>query len=92
MRHTDIDRMCILDLACKKHCGKQLPVLTLDTIFEYVSYLEALDKLQNLKLPRKPKGPRISSDDDVNIVIKGSRKKKWSHLQYRMRRALRYNI
>ena len=97
MSQIDISRLWVLDLACMKHCGKQLPTLTLTVIFEYLKNLEALEKKAKKKLP-KPRGPLLDGTNDVfTIVPKGSRKKKWvprrEHrqcaTQYRMKRALR---
>ena len=96
MSLNDINRMWVLDLACMKHCGKQLPTLTLVHVFNYVQ------EAQKRTTPRKPKLPRCpeGTQDIVSLVVKGARKKKWSlrrehrqcATQYRMRRALRYSI
>ena len=32
----DIDKVCVLDLACLKYCNKQLPILTLVLIFDHI--------------------------------------------------------
>ena len=95
MSHIDISRLWVLDLACMKHCGKQLPTLTLTVIFESLENLE--EKRLKKKKP-KPHGPSLDGTNDIfTTVAKGSRKKKWvprrEHrqcaTQYRMKRALR---
>jgi hypothetical protein len=98
MSTNDINRLCVLDLACMKHCGKQLPTLTLTLIFSYVQQEETAECKRKKRI--KPKTcPRIKGTNDVfAIVPKGSRKKKWATskkenrqcvTQYRMKRALR---
>ena len=105
MSNSDIDRLCVLDLACMKHCGKQLPILTLVTVFDYVLYMEEIDRIEEArkrrtkKSPKNPHCPEVTSDI-MALVVKGARKKKWTPrrenkqcvTQYRMRRALRYNF
>ena len=102
MSQVDVDRLWVLDLACMKHCGKQLPILTLVTVFEYVYYLEEIERIEEAKrrrTNRKPKNPYCP--EGTSLVVKGARKKKWTLprkenrqtlTRYRMRRALRYNI
>ena len=93
MSKIDINRTWVLDLACMKHCGKQLPTLTLVTIFEY---LEILEK-KKARVPKKT-GPCIDGTHDIfTVVAKGSRKKKWTPRRenrqcithFRMKRAIR---
>ena len=101
MSHIDIDRLWVLDLACMKHCRKQLPILTLVIVFDYVEYLESLEFKKRVK-QRSPKNPHCpeGTSDVMTLVVKGARKKKWTprkenrqtFTRYRMRRALRYNI
>ena len=106
MSTYDIDRLCVLDLACMKHCGKQLPTLTLLTIFDFVLYMEEIDRIEEAKkrrTQRRSKNPHCpdGTSDVMALVVKGARKKKWTPprkenrqtlTHYRMRRALRYNI
>lgn len=98
MSKSDIDRLCVLDLACMKHCGKQLPILTLKLVIDFVHEYEKNNKKVKPKLPRYPHCP--DAQDLLQIVVKGARKKKWTPrrenrqcaTQFRMRRAFRYNI
>lgn len=104
MSRNDIDRLWVLDLACMKHCGKQLPILTLVTVFDYVQYMEEIDRLEEAKkrrTQRRPKNPHCpeGTSDVMTLVVKGARKKKWTPRKenrqvathFRMRKALRFH-
>ena len=105
MLEQDIDRLCVLDLACMKHCGKQLPILTLHSIVNFVNYLEELDRIEEakrrrtLKRTKKPNCPE-GTQDMITVVTKGAHKKKWTPRKenrqcitnFRMRQALRINM
>ena len=74
----------LCDLACRKLTGTPLPHLPMWII---ASDLDRLNKQDVIKFEK----PELKSEDE--IIIKGSRKKKWTkHIltKYRIKRAFRH--
>jgi len=71
----------LVDLAAIKHIGQPLPDLCMSIIAKRVGRAKI------------PKPPKVTVTLEREIVIRGSRKKKWAHhtlTKYRIKRAFRW--
>lgn len=92
----DIERMCILDCACKSIINKQLPIYTLKIISDDVYKLERSDRQK-----RKIKSECYFNVNEEDIITKGASKSKFSnrrnlncrqtYTSFRMKQAMRIN-
>ena len=78
------ERMCVLDLACKKHTNNcKLPIYTLEIIKNYVEYMETSKKSKK----QTKKKDILYSDENLEINPKGSKKNSPS---FRMKQSIRF--